>query len=237
MRDILQRKQELAALLVHDLRNPLATILGNVQLLEEELAAASPSVKTSLADCRRMALRALGLVGTLLDVEELEEGLLVAHRVPVSIPEFLPECARHLGPDIHARRITLDVRVPEALSWHMDPDLVDRVVENLIDNSVRYSPVAGKVLLEARNLDGALEIRVGNNGAPIPATEADRIFGKYYRIEARRQGARSNRGLGLYFCTLVARAHGGSITIEPTAGKYATVFVLRLPAPPPSHDS
>jgi signal transduction histidine kinase len=73
-----------------------------------------------------------------------------------------------------------------------------------------------------------LVIRVGNNGPPVPEAERPRIFGRYYRLEARREGARANRGLGLYFCKLVADAHRGTIEVE-SRPELPACFVLRVP--------
>jgi signal transduction histidine kinase len=102
------------------------------------------------------------------------------------------------------------------------------VVENLLDNAVRYAPRRGEVRFRARAQGDALIMEVGNSGPEIPESEKARIFERYYRLEGRRQGARTNRGLGLYFCRLAAEAHAGTIEVTSTEGLPAC-FVLTLP--------
>ncbi|MBI4510702.1 MAG: response regulator [Deltaproteobacteria bacterium] len=231
LRDAQRLKEDLAALLVHDLRNPLSTLRGNLELLDGELSTALPLVRDVLTDCRELADRALGMVGGLLDVAQLEEGLLHAEPVEVVLAVFLPSCARYRRLDLEARRLRLDIRVvPEDLRAVFDPDLLGRLVENLIDNALRYAPTSGCVCMSAERQGDDLVVSVGNNGPPIPVEERERIFGKWYRIEARRAGARANRGLGLYFCKLAAEAHGGRIDVEETP-EFPTLFVLRIPQP------
>lgn len=229
LRELHERKQVLAALVVHDLRNPLSALQGNVDLLSEELASTENSiVRECLSDCRDLAQKSLSLVAGLLDVEELEEGLLVADPIEANVAAFCHHAARHHGATIKMRRLALEFRVDPTLTARLDVDLVGRLVENLLDNAVRYAPRAGRVVVSGAHEDGELVVRVGNNGPAVPADERDRIFDRYYRLEARRSSARANRGLGLYFCKLVAEAHGGRITIEELA-ELPACFAVYLP--------
>lgn len=229
LRELQRLKEELAAMLVHDLRNPLTALRGNVEFLEGELAGASDFVREAVSDCRQLANRALALVGGLLDVAQLEEGILRVNPAQVVVAEFLPRCARFHEADIAHRDVRVDLDVePADLCASFDADLVARVVENLLDNAVRYTPVGGRVRLAARAEGPHVVLTVGNSGPPIPTGERERIFDKFYRIDDRRAGARANRGLGLYFCKLAAEAHGGAIAVEETP-ELPTCFVVHLP--------
>jgi len=228
LRDMQDRKKVLAGLVVHDLRNPLSALQGNIELLGEELVDPPDLVREILGDCHTLAAKALSMVASILDVEELEEGLLNAAPVPTRVHPLISGVTRHHSATLKARELALDVRVDPDLSARLDPELVGRVVENLLDNAVRYASRKGKVVVAASLRDGLLDIRVGNDGPPVPAEERDKIFGRYYRIEARRSGARANRGLGLYFCKLVAEAHGGTISVEELP-ETPTCFVVRIP--------
>jgi signal transduction histidine kinase len=230
LRELQRKKQDLAALVVHDLRNPLSAIQGNLELLLEELAESTDFVREALGDCHKLAGRALFLVAGLLDVEELAEGLLHAHVQEVEVAKVVQQATPHHEATIRMRELRLEFDVPDTLRARMDPDLIGRLVENLLDNAVRYAPRAGRVVVRARQQDGVLAIEVGNDGPAVPVPERERIFGRYYRLEARRAGARANRGLGLYFCKLAAEAHGGTIAVEER-DDLPTSFVLRLPQP------
>jgi len=225
-----RKKQDLAALVVHDLRNPISAIRGNLELLIEELHDSSEFVREALGDCHKLTGRALFLVAGLLDVEELSEGLLVADVQEADLESVLQAAEPHHEATIRMRNLTLDVEVPRGTTVRLDADLTSRLVENLLDNAVRYAPRNGRVVVRARldDRDGALLVVVGNDGPPVPESERSKIFGRYYRLEARRAGARANRGLGLYFCKLAAEAHGGSIELAET-DELPAAFRVRIP--------
>jgi signal transduction histidine kinase len=228
-RDEQKLKEELTALVVHDLRNPLSALRMNLDLLAGELADAPPAVREAVSDCRALAQRALTLVVGLLDVAELEGGLLRTTPVDVAVAEFLPKLWNAHGPEIRLRALTVELEVaPQELRGRFDPDLVGRVVENLLDNAVRYA--RRRVRVGAARAGADLIVSVGNDGPPIRSDDRGRIFEKFFRIDERRAGARANRGLGLYFCKLVADAHGGAIEVVQTE-TWPCEFRLRLPQP------
>ena len=232
LRDLHERKKVLASLVVHDLRNPLSALQGNIDLLAEELAE-HPELEMAadiIGDCRVLSAKALSMVAGLLDVEELEEGLLVADPTEVEVAAFVERAASYHWATVRARSLTLKFVIAPTLRATFDADLVGRLVENLLDNAVRYAPRKGLVEVSAGLEDGDLVFRVGNDGPPVPESEREVIFGRFYRIEARRSGARANRGLGLYFCKLVAEAHGGSIDVA-AHGQMSASFMVRLPQP------
>ena len=223
-----QKRSELAALVVHDLRNPMAAILGNVQLLEESIEEDRTMERQCVRDLNELGLRALSLINGLLDVEELEDGLLKANRQAVDLDEFVNHFPAFYETATSARKLGFTVEVPQGLLANIDGELIGRIIENLLDNSVRYAPRSGKVVLRAIANGKDLLVEVGNSGPEIPELERERMFDRYYRLESRRKGSRSNRGLGLYFCRLAAEAHGGSITVVPKPDLPAC-FVLSLP--------
>ncbi len=226
--DLQQKRRELASLVVHDLRNPLSALLGNVDLLREEVEQPTPMADRILTDLHELATKVLSMVGGLLDVEDLEEGLLTADPTEVEVEPFLRQMTRYHTARLTARQLTIEFEIPDQLVGCFDRHLIGRLVENLLDNSVRYAPRRGRVVVRAAAEQDALVIRVGNNGPPVPVAERTRIFDRYYRLEERRAGARANRGLGLYFCRLAADVHRGTIEVEELPDLPAC-FTLRLP--------
>ncbi len=224
-----ERRRTLAALIVHDLRNPLSAIVGNVQLLEEALEdTANPMAGQCLTDLSELSSRTLSMVAGLLDVEEFEGGLLQASPEHIDVHKFVGRMPTFYKTATAARKLSLDVSCPVGLQARFDRQLIGRILENLLDNAVRYAPRKGQVALSVF-ADGAdLIVEVGNNGPAIPEAERERMFERYYRLEGRRKGARANRGLGLYFCRLAAVAHRGSISVTERPALPAC-FVLRLP--------
>lgn len=229
LRELAEKKRLLAQLVVHDLRNPLTAVQGNVGLIDECLETDDPVIKRALRDLDELAEHTLGLVARLLDVDELEEGLLTARPVEVDVAELLGKTSRHQRSVMQFRQLSIEADAPEGLTARFDPHLIGRVVENLVDNGCRYAPRGGRVVLGAA-MDGAdLLISVANSGPEIPAEARERIFDRFFQVEARREGARANRGLGLYFCRLVADAHGGSIAAVVGTEDLPARFEIRLP--------
>jgi signal transduction histidine kinase len=232
-RALRDKKRVLAALVVHDLRSPLAAVQGYLELLRGELASTGDDAGNALAiayvdDAATLVTKALGLVATILDVDELEDGILRAHRQPVRIAELIAQARADNRAHFEVRALEVDVACDPSLVVALDRELFARVLENLTDNAARYAPRGGRVAF-AVTADGAgVELAIGNTGPPVPAAEREAIFGRYFQVEARRAAARANRGLGLYFCKLAVEAHGGTIHVEER-GALGAVFVVRVP--------
>ena len=235
--ELRQKKRLLAQLVVHDLRSPLSAVSGYLELLREELRAAGTGapdaarVGSYLDDCGTLLDKALGLVSTILDVDELEDGILRARPTRFRVLETVEPARATSRAAFQMRQLRFECAIPPGFEIELDHDMFARVLENLIDNSARYAPRGGRVVVTAENVDGNLELMVANDGKAVPESERKTIFGRYYQVEARRASARANRGLGLYFCRLVAEAHGGSIAVEER-GELHAAFVLRVPQPP-----
>ena len=230
-RELREKKRVLAALVVHDLRSPLSGVQGYLQLLREELVEDPAHSLTALGyldDATTLVGKALGLVATILDVDELEDGILRAQIAPVRIIELIDRATAGNRAQFEVRGLAIQIDVDPDMVVRLDRDLFARVLENLIDNSARYSPRNGRCAIAVRRLEDGVEISIGNSGPPVPESERERIFGRYFQVEARRAAARANRGLGLYFCKLAAEAHGGSIHVEQR-GDLGAVFVVRIP--------
>ncbi len=227
-----EKKRVLAALVVHDLRSPLSAVHGYLQLMRDELGdTPTPLAKQYLDDAEVLVGKALGLVATILDVDELEDGILRAVPQPVNLYELVQRARAGNRAHFEVRQLRCDVDVDPEMVAKVDPDLFARVIENLMDNATRYAPRGGRCAISAKRDEQGVEIAIGNSGPPVPALDRDAIFGRYFQVERRRASARANRGLGLYFCKLAVEAHGGTIHVEER-GSLGAVFVVRLPPDP-----
>jgi len=223
-------RAELAAMIVHDLKNPLAAISGNVRWIATRWRAAenASQVAEALDDVASSTHRLVGLVSTLIDVEKAETGQLTIERQLTDVAGLLKAVATEHRKEAEDRSISLAVEVePDtALRFQLDRTLMTRAIENLLLNALRYAGSGGKVAVGAR-LDGdVLELFVRNTGQPIPAEQRAHLFEKYATGE--RGSQKSNLGLGLYSCRLVAEGHGGTIAAHSTE-TWPTQFVIRLP--------
>jgi two-component system sensor histidine kinase/response regulator len=230
-----RQNEELAELIVHDLRNPLASILANLQftlasgqLTGEPSEALKDSVHASEA-LHRMILN-------LLDMSRSDDTGL---RVQVGELDLL-RVAREVRDQVHHRSqqdgktvvVASDV---SAVRLNADATLLRRVVENLIDNSIKYTPSGGTITIEVTQPEGGgAVLKVRDQGPGVPEAYRESVFDKYAQLDrdtARR--ARSSRGLGLAFCRLAVQAHGGRIWIEDNQPRGA-VFCMSLPASMPA---
>ena len=201
------RKDELAAILVHDLRNPLAGLLANLKLLEFE--ALTPEMKESVDGATDAAERMKALVDDLLEVRGLEAGVLRADRAPTALRALVEAVVRELTPVATAQGLSLTADPTDDVTVDLDADLVRRALANLVVNALRYAPDGDTVRVGATADATTVTCTVRDRSTGLPASEAPLLFGRFGAIELRRRGARHDIGLGLHLARLVAEAHGG----------------------------
>ena len=207
-RELVQWREEMIELLVHDLRSPLSVIVSGLELMELELEGGhNHGAATVLSLARQSSQQTMRLVNDLLDVSRLESGQMGLACTAVEVEPGLP-CL-----------------------W-VDAYVIDRVMHNLADNALKYTPNGGRVCLWARREpeggDARLLMGVTDSGPGIPAGVRSRIFEKFQQFDpvgGRHKGA----GLGLFFCKLAVEAQGGEIWVESQVGQGST-FMVRLPA-------
>jgi signal transduction histidine kinase len=220
------QKERLTAFVVHDLKNPLNSMDLHAQLLlrAPELSASSRGSAQSIRDGARSLLR---LILNLLDISKSEEGRLAPRYQQIAIDKLIGEVLEAHQLKAENAGVSLKQMV-EVEELRADRDLLVRIIENLLDNAIRHAPGKSEVRVSALRRENAVEIRVADAGAGIPAEMRQRIFEPFVQLEASPGGAsRSGRGLGLTFCKLAAEAHGGAIWVEEASP--GTVFCVRVP--------
>jgi len=211
--------------LSHDFRTPLTTIVGaSTSLLEQDGALGTDARRQLLNSVLREAQRMNVMTSALLDLTRMQEGALRASFQWCPADELIEEVLQPPRPPLAKRRLRMQLE-GDAPVW-CDPDLIERVVANLIENAVRHTPEGGEIVLRFRALDGSYEIEVSDNGSGVPPGEEEKIFRKFYRGSPASAGTGS--GLGLALCAAIARLHGGSISVHNDQG---AVFRLRVPQP------
>ena len=234
LRDITERKEldslreDLTAMIYHDLRSPLANIVSSLDVLFSMMPEDDKeTVQTILKIAENSTDRIQRLVSSLLDVNRLESGQLVADRKVVDTVPLIEQAVLDVVPVAKGRRQTLSAKLPKMLPpiW-VDEDMARRVLINLIENSVKFTPPDGMLEVGARHEDGWVYIWVKDNGPGIPVAEQERIFDKFTRL---RGSSRANGlGIGLAFCRLAVLGHGGKIWVESEPGK-GSVFHFTFP--------
>lgn len=228
-------RQETTDLIVHDLRNPLGVLGGVLHVLElilppDTYAENHDLIATGLAAYDRM----LRLVDSLLDVSKLETGEFQVSLARANIRPALQDVLRRQQFTADLHQIELVLSAPETLPTVLvDLNMLDRVLTNLIDNAIKYTPAGGTITTRCEVTADALVLRVIDSGPGIPAAERERIFERFAQIAGDSPRQRGF-GLGLTFCKLAVEAHGGAIWVESGPDDTGACFAFTLPLPAPA---
>lgn len=229
-RDALMRvalqKERLTAFLVHDLRNPVSGMQMAADMILLDPALTTRTRETAEL-VRTGAVSVLRMLTDLLDISRADEGRLALASADVDLRPIVARVVESLGPRAAAQAITLTVDLG-ATHLRGDPDLLARVLENLVENAVRYAGAGTVVRILSARVGDQVELRVADSGRGIPPDLRERIFDRFVQADptAKATGA-AGRGLGLAFCKLVIEAHEGAIWVED--GNPGAVFCMRLP--------
>ena len=223
-------RQEFVANVSHELRTPLSLIKSAAETLLDG-GKADPEVTTRfLSIIDKHASRLTLLIDDLLLLARLDSGRIELQLQPVALQGAAQEAIDDAALIARARRVTLENRVPEAVTAEADPARLRQVLANLIDNAIKYGAEGGRVIVGGRGLEGArVEITVRDDGPGIPAEAKARIFERFYRADKARSREQGGTGLGLAIVKNVVQAHGGDVRVESAVGK-GSEFFITLPA-------
>src|SRR5690606_16232922 len=201
LRRLEQRRQELSELVVHDLRNPLGNLFSALNMLELVLPPDVLEANRELLEIARLShLRMQDLVDSLLDIAQIEAGRPLGERKATHIPELMNEVTQLNAFALNKREMTLTLNFPPDLPpvW-ADPDQIRRVLTNLTDNAIKYSPKGGLLVVTAVPVDGMVEVSVLDAGPGVAPEEREHIFARFAQVEAGGIRPRGF-GLGLSYC-------------------------------------
>ncbi|MBI5960598.1 MAG: GAF domain-containing protein, partial [Chloroflexi bacterium] len=235
--ELAQAREDLGSMIVHDLRGPLTAVTTSLKLLNE-VGTGDDAVGRMIRQTTEISSRAirklLNLVDSLLDISKLESGIFKLER---ELSKFDPLCLAvvdELSPLAQELDVKIEVKISENDSYlNIDGEKIERVVLNLVDNAIKFTPSGGQVIIAtyAPGTAGApmgfIRAEVRDTGPGIPDDQKERLFDRFAQIDGQR-GRRRGTGLGLTFCRLAIEAHGGQIWIEDNA-QGGAVFVFTLP--------
>lgn len=210
----------------HDLRTPLVTITGSLSSLADQSANLDDDARRSLVETARgEADRLNRLVGNLLDMSRLEAGAVHIHREECDVEDLIGSALEQLEPRLEGRPIDVEVQ-PDIPMVPMDFVLIARVLVNVIDNALKYSPGGSPIEVRAQTASARVEISVADRGVGVPPEDLARIFDKFYRVQ--RPDNVTGTGLGLSIGKGIVEAHGGFMAAENRPGG-GTIITLALP--------
>lgn len=225
-RSIAQRREELTQFIVHDLKSPLSAIAPNARFIVDH---AGPSVVSEAANEIEMAAdRMLRMVLDVLDVSR-SAGDLPLVRAPLDVQALLQSLTPQATARAHQAGMNLSVVTGPRTVVMADRALLLRVIDNLIDNAIKYGRT--RITIGATAVGTTVELVVADDGPGVPVEERERIFASGQRLATAiaADPASTSRGLGLCFCAIAAEAHGGRVTVRDNT-PVGSCFVVTLPA-------
>lgn len=202
-------KQDMTSMIAHDLKNPLNTIIN-----------AEETTPDSWQRSKQAGRQMLHLVSNMLDVHKYQETEIQTNPENVPLDRLTEKVCADVDFLVTQKSIQLQTEIPEGTSAYADPELLTRILTNLLTNAIKYTPLNGTIRLQAERLPDTdqLKISVTDNGAGIPKELLPRIFSRFGQVDARDSGRIQSTGLGLTFCKLAVEAQGGEIGVDSEVG-------------------
>jgi two-component system sensor histidine kinase KdpD len=212
----------------HDLRTPLATIMGTISSLRTYGALYDDATREEmLAAAQEEGERLNRFVANLLDMTRLDTGALELKREPIDLGDLVGTALRRAAPMIGHRKIDVTIE-PDLPLLRLDFVLMEQVLVNLLDNAAKYSPPRSRIGIRAGKEGDLMVIEIMDEGSGIPEDALERIFDKFFRVKAADR-QRAGTGLGLAICRGFIEAMGGTITARNRSDRSGAVFRIALP--------
>jgi PAS domain S-box-containing protein len=223
--------EDFMAMITHDLKTPLTSIIGYSSIiLSDALGAVNEKHKQPMQGILVNAQRMLGLVRNVQSAGRIKEQQFALDIKPMRIESLIAEALSNMAPQIndkgHKTIMEFEPDIPPVLA---DKEHMERVFCNLITNAVKFTPYGGQISFAVKKTGPFVEVRLTDSGVGIPMNELPMLFDKYYQGKGTSH-SRGN-GLGLFITKAIVNAHGGTITADSMEGQGAT-FAFRIPAAP-----
>ncbi len=217
-------RQDFTANVSHELKTPLTAISGYAQLLEGDMAVEEQKMHF-YQEIRKNADRLLSLINDIIRLSELDRKDHDPVFEDTDLYETVEECMDELTVNAGAREVELSIE-GEPLIVHGNKDMLKELVENLVQNAIRYNNPGGKVMVSVRCREGRPVLIVKDDGIGIPESEQQRIFERFYRVDKSRSKETGGTGLGLAIVKHIVELHDAKIEVESAPGEGTTMTVV-----------
>lgn len=217
-------KEEFLHYITHDLRNPLGSAMGFVEVLLKGLVGVlNPEQHNMVSSIHRSTNRLMGMINNILDIAKMESGRIRLNLQRVSLSGIACRSMSILESLSQQKKLKVVFKAAEEYSLVADSDLMERVFTNLIGNAIKYTPIGGDITISIVDQGDFLRGCVEDNGDGIPEDYLDRIFEKFEQVTGQRRGG---TGLGLTITKYFIEAHLGKIWVESEVGKGSQFFFI-----------
>jgi two-component system phosphate regulon sensor histidine kinase PhoR len=224
-------RRDFVANVSHELRTPVTVIRGYAETLGDGLIARDPVTATRFAAViRTHAERLTALISDLLTLSQLEAQGASLTLISTNLQERLRRSCALIAPQAEAKGIKLRSATIPAVQVLADPPRLEQILFNLLDNAVKYTPAGGEVLVNATLAEETIEVSISDSGPGIPPAAQERIFERFYRVDAGRSREEGGTGLGLAIVKHLVSQHGGTIrgANRPGGGSIFTVTLMQV---------
>ncbi len=217
-------RQEFTANVSHELKTPLTAISGYAELLEEGMVETDKQ-KHFYKEIRKNADRLFAIINDIIQLSELDREEHGISFEKFDLYETVVECVNALSINAKLSNISINVE-GESKFIHANKDLIKELVENLLQNSIRYNNPGGKVSVLVKTIDNSTCLIVQDNGIGIPAVDQQRVFERFYRVDKSRSKATGGTGLGLAIVKHIVEIHDAKIQLDSAPGVGTTITVI-----------
>ena len=223
-------KEDLINLIVHDMKNPLFVIQGNLQMMSMGMDKnALDYLKKYTSRIERSSQQLLRMVVNLLDISRIQDGTIELKKEQLDIKHVIDEVAKSLKDLPENENKEIKIEIDENISFvSSDKSIMERVIDNLLSFAAHNVEADGKISIKIeKNNNDSIRLAVTDNGTQIPKKFHDKIFEKFSQAEIKENGYKIGRGLGLTFCKMAIEAHGGSMKLD-LENPVGNRFILEL---------
>jgi signal transduction histidine kinase len=233
LRELDLMKDEFIALVSHDLRTPLTSIRGYIELLLEGLAGdLSDEQRQWLDVIDRNSSRLLRLVADLLFIAQLDAGKIALEPGEVRLDGVAAEAVEAVLPTARLRQVDLRLEALSPVAINGDRARLGQLLDNLVSNALKFTPPGGRVDVRVGGSEAGAWLEVTDTGMGISQAEQEHLFERFFRTSSASSAAIQGTGLGLAIAQAIVNAHGGTIAVQSVEG-VGTTFHIQLPARPP----
>ncbi len=222
-----QRKKDLITYLAHDIKTPMSSVIGYLNLLDDTPQMSSEQREKYMKIALEKANRVEHLLNEFFDITRFDSTTIKLNKENISLNFMLEQMADEFFPILNSGGRSIVLQVQPDLIIYADPDKFARVINNIIKNAIAYSHRDSTITITARQEGNLVIIKIANTGDMIPEDKLNLIFDKFYRLDSARSTNTGGAGLGLAIAMEIVKAHKGTIKVE--SNEERTCFIITIP--------